>query len=301
MATPGNAEIISSVLDRITAGYVFPRRAAEVDRALRARLAAGEYDELSGAALCEAVTGHLQAVCPDRHLRLLWQDEPRPLTAPADEGAGRAAFLALMRAENHGIHRTEQLDGNIGYLDVRWITDAREGAHAIGAAMELVARTRALLFDLRKCRGGFPAGAAMWCSYFFPDDEVHLNDIYERSTDSTRQYWTLPYLPAPRYLGRPVYVLTSATTFSGGEEVAYTLQAQGRAEVVGETTGGGAHPTARHPVTEHITVTVPTARTVNAVTGTNWEGVGVQPDRAVPAEKALEAAHGEARERWGQR
>ncbi|SED53478.1 Peptidase family S41 [Streptomyces sp. 2112.3] len=301
MATPGNAEIISSVLDRITAGYVFPRRAAEVDRALRARLAAGEYDALSGAALCEAVTEHLQGVCPDRHLRLLWQDEPRPLTAPADEGAGRAAFLALMRAENHGIHRAEQLDGNIGYLDVRWIADAGEGAHAIGAAMELVARTRALLLDLRKCRGGSPAGAAMWCSYFFPDDEVHLNDVYERSTDSTRQYWTLPYLPAPRYLDRPVYVLTSATTFSGGEDVAYTLQAHGRAEVLGETTGGGAHPTARHPVTEHITVTVPTARTVNAVTGTNWEGAGVQPDRAVPAEKALEAAHEEARERWGRR
>ncbi|WP_336053624.1 hypothetical protein [Streptomyces sp. CA2R101] len=81
MATPGNAEIISSVLDRVTAGYVFPRRAAEVDRALRARLAAGEYDALSGAALCEAVTGHLQEACPDRHLRLLWQDEPRTGTS----------------------------------------------------------------------------------------------------------------------------------------------------------------------------------------------------------------------------
>lgn len=301
MAIPDNTEIINSALDRIMAGHVFPLRAAEVDRALRARLAAGEYDALSGPALCEAVTAHLQEVCPDRHLRLLWQDEPRTLTAAADDRAGREAFLALMRAENHGIHRTEQLDGNIGYLDVRWMTDAGEGAPAIGAAMELVARTRALLLDLRKCRGGSPAGAAMWCSYFFPDDEVHLNDIYERSTDSTRQYWTLPYLPGPRYLDRPVYVLTSATTFSGGEDLAYTLQAHGRAEVVGETTRGGAHPTARHPVTEHITVTVPTARTINTVTGTNWEGVGVQPDRAVPAEKALETAletaHGEARER----
>ncbi|MFG2526668.1 S41 family peptidase [Streptomyces sp. NPDC048516] len=299
MAISDNAEIIDSALDRIMAGYVFPRRAAEVDRALRARLAAGEYDALSGPALCAAVTAHLQEVCPDRHLRLLWQDEPRPLTALADDGAGREAFLALMRAENHGIRRTEQLDGNIGCLDVRWMADAGEGAHAIGAAMELVARTRALLLDLRKCRGGSPAGAAMWCSYFFPDGEVHLNDIYERSTDSIRQYWTLPHLPAPRYLDRPVYVLTSATTFSGGEDLAYTLQAHGRAEVVGETTRGGAHPTLRHPVTEHITVTVPAARTVNAVTGTNWEGVGVQPDRAVAAEKALETAHGEARERLG--
>ncbi|MGP8297068.1 S41 family peptidase [Streptomyces inhibens] len=291
MPTP--AEIIDSALGRIVADYVFPQRAAEADRAIRGRLAAGAYDALSGAAFCEAVTAHLQEACPDKHLRLLWQDEPRS-TDPEDDDAGRAAFLALLRAESQGISRVERLDGNVGYLDVRRIADAGEGGRAIGAAMELVAHTRALILDLRECLGGAPDGAAMWCSYFFPDGQVHLNDIYERATDSTRQYWTASHLPAPRYLDRPVYVLTSATTFSGGEDVAYTLQAYGRAEVVGETTRGGAHPTNRHPVTEHITVTVPTARTINAVTGTNWEGVGVQPDRAVAADKALDVAYEEA-------
>ncbi|WP_435604274.1 S41 family peptidase [Streptomyces sp. bgisy130] len=291
--TTDNAQIIDRALGRIVAGYVFPQRAEEVDRAIRARLAAGAYDALGGAALCEAVTAHLQEVCPDRHLRLLWQDEPQS-TEPEDDDTGRAAFLALLREQNQGIRRVEQLDGNIGFLDIRWIADAGEGARAIGAAMELVAHTRALILDLRECRGGSPAGAAMWCSYFFPDDQVHLNDFYRRATDSTRQFWTLPQLPAPRYLGRPVYVLTSATTFSGGEDVAYTLRALGRAELVGETTRGGAHPTDRHPVTAHITVTVPTSRTINAVTGSNWEGVGVRPDRAEAADKALETAHQEA-------
>ncbi|UKY54260.1 S41 family peptidase [Streptomyces inhibens] len=294
MPTP--AEIIDSALGRIVADYVFPQRAAEADRAIRGRLAAGEYDALSGAAFCEAVTAHLQEACPDKHLRLLWQDEPQS-TEPEDDDAGRAAFLALLRTENQGISRVEHLDGNVGYLNVRRIADAAEGGRAIGAAMELVAHSRALILDLRECLGGAPDGAAMWCSYFFPDGEVHLNDFYERATDSTRQYWTAPHLPAPRYLDRPVYVLTSATTFSGGEDVAYTLQAHGRAELVGETTRGGAHPTNRHPVTEHITVAVPTARTINAVTGTNWEGVGVQPDRAVAADKALDVAYEEARRR----
>ncbi|MEU9116479.1 S41 family peptidase [Streptomyces sp. NPDC048483] len=137
----------------------------------------------------------------------------------------------------------------------------------------------------------------MWCSYFFPDDQVHLNDFYERSTGATRQYWTAAQLPAPRYLDRPVYALTSAVTFSGGEDVAYTLQAHGRAMTVGEVTRGGAHPTARHAVTEHITVTVPTARTINAVTGTNWQGVGVRPDLATSAERALEVAREDAQRR----
>ncbi|MGG7569910.1 S41 family peptidase [Streptomyces sirii] len=251
---------------------------------------------MSGGALCAAVTAHLQEACPDKHLRLLWQDEPQS-TEPADDDAGRAAFLALLRAENQGIRRFDHLDGNIGYLDIRWIADAGEGARAIAAAMELVAHSRALILDLRECRGGSPAGAAMWCSYFFPDDQVHLNDFYERATDSTRQTWTAAHLPAPRHLDRPVYALTSTITFSGGEDVAYTLQAHGRAVIVGETTRGGAHPTDRHPVTEHITVTVPTARTINAVTGTNWEGVGVQPDSAVPADRALEEAYEDAKRR----
>ncbi|MFE6689815.1 S41 family peptidase [Streptomyces sp. NPDC057743] len=289
-----NARVVGVALDRIVAGYVFPERAATIETAIRSWLAAGEYDALDGPGLCAAVTAHLQEVCPDRHLRLLWRDEPQSI-APEDDDAGRAAFLALLRAENQGIRAVEQLDGNIGRIDIRRIADAGEGGRAIGAAMELVANTRALVLDLRGCRGGSPEGAALWCSYFFPDDQVHLNDIYARATDSTRQYWTASHLPAPRYLDRPVYALTSATTFSGGEDVAYTLQAHGRAVAVGETTRGGAHPTDRHPVTEHITVTVPTARTVSAVTGTNWEGVGVRPDRAVPAERALEVAHEEAR------
>ncbi|KUH40049.1 MULTISPECIES: S41 family peptidase [Streptomyces] len=286
---PSNGQIIETALGRITAGYVFPEKATAVDTAIRRRLAAGDYDHLDGRALCETVTAHLQEVCPDKHLRLLWTDRPQS-PDPADEDEGRAAFLDVLRAENQGIRRVEQLDGNIGLIDVRRIPYADTGAHAIGAAMHLVAHSAALVLDLRECRGGAPEGAAMWCSYFFRDDQVHLNDIYERSTGATRQFWTAAHLPAPRYPDRPVYVLTGPVTFSGGEDVAYTLQAHGRAVLVGERTPGGAHPTARHAVTEHILVTVPTARTVSAVTGTNWEGVGVVPDVSVPAAQALDRA-----------
>ncbi|MEU4602597.1 S41 family peptidase [Kribbella sp. NPDC023972] len=286
---PTNEQIIGQALDRIDAGYVFPEMTIEIGAAIRRRLAAGQYDELAGPVLCQLVTKHLQEVCPDKHLRMLWVDEPQSLD-PADADDGRNAFLALLRAENQGIRRVEHLDGNVGLIDIRRIAYADEGASAIGAAMQLVAHSSALILDLRACRGGAPEGAAMWCSYFFPDDQVHLNDIYERSTGATRQFWTTAHLPAPRYADRPVYVLTSPITFSGGEDVAYTLQAHGRAVLVGETTRGGAHPTARHAVTEHILVTVPTARTINTVTGTNWEGVGVIPDLSVPADQALDAA-----------
>lgn len=188
------------------------------------------------------------------------------------------------------MRRVEWLDGGVALVGVRYIPAADEGAAVVGAAMQLAAHSSALVLDLRACRGGAPEGAAMWCSYFFPDDQVHLNDIYDRTTGATRQYWTAAHLPAPRYLDRPVYVLTSAITFSGGEDVAHTLQAHGRAVLVGETTRGGAHPTDRHMVSEHVQVTVPAARTVSTVTGGNWEGVGVVPDVPVPADQALDAA-----------
>ncbi|MFF7612064.1 S41 family peptidase [Streptomyces lavendulae] len=284
-----NERMIELALDRISAGYVFPEKAALIATAIRSRLAAGAYEGLDGPELCETVTAHLQEACPDRHLRLLWTDVPQSLE-PADDDGGQAAFLALLRTENHGIARVEHLEGNVGLIDLRRITTAAEGAAMIGAAMQLVAHSSALVLDLRACSGGSAEGAAMWCSYFFPDDQVHLNDIYDRRTDATRQFWTTAHLPAPRYAGRPVYVLTSAATFSGGEDVAYTLQAHGRATVVGGTTRGGAHPTERHPVSEHVLVTVPTSRAISTVTGTNWEGVGVVPDVEVPAEQALDVA-----------
>lgn len=284
-----NEEIVERALGRITAGYVFPDMAERVDAAIRRRLAAGEYADLDGPALCRTVTGHLQEVCPDKHLRLLWTDLPQSLE-PQDEDEGRAAFLARLRAENQGVRRVEHRDGNVGLIELGLIADAAGGARAIGAAMQLVADSTALVLDLRTCLGGSPEGAAMWCSYFFGDDQVHLNDIYDRTSGVTRQYWTTAHLPAPRYTDRPVYVLTSSTTFSGGEDVAYTLQAQGRAVVIGETTRGGAHPTARYAVTAHVQVTVPVARSINTVTGTNWEGVGVLPDVPVPADRALDTA-----------
>jgi len=195
-----------------------------------------------------------------------------------------------LRPRNYGIYRAERLDGNVGYLDVRGVPGPEEAGPVIAAAMELIAGTYALIIDLRRNGGGSPHAVVLWCSYFFPDGGTHLNDIFHADTGETRQFWSLAYLPGSRYLDRPVYVLTSSETFSGGEDFAYTLQAQGRAEVIGETTGGGAHPTRMIPISATMGISVPFARSVNPVTGTNWQGTGVIPDTAVPAAGAYDVA-----------
>ncbi|MER5866484.1 S41 family peptidase [Kitasatospora sp. NPDC002040] len=291
-----NHEILDAALAKITSRYVFPEVTAALEDAIRGRAAGGEYTGLAGPELCAAVTAHLQEVQPDKHLRLLWSDEAVPVEEDDSPEEEKERWAAYYRKGNYGIQRVEQLDGNIGYLDLRFIPDADAGYQAFGAAMQLVAHTDGLVIDLRNCRGGSPNGVALWCSFFFADDELHLNDIYDRETDSTRQFWTYPHLPAPRYLDRPVTVLTAAFTFSGGEELAYNLQANRRATLIGETTRGGAHPTERFALTPHVAVTVPTARSINPITKTNWEGVGVVPEVAVPADQALETALSQLRE-----
>ena len=126
-------------------------------------------------------------------------------------------------------------------------------------------------------------------SYLF-DRPTHLIDVYNRKEDSTTQNWTLSYLPGPRLAKQPVFVLTSKRTFSGAEEFAFDLKNQKRATIVGETTGGGAHPVSGHTVADYFMVGVPFAKSLDPVTKTNWEGTGVEPDVRVPATDALATA-----------
>jgi hypothetical protein len=302
-------DIVTTALALLRENYVFPDVADRAATAVAARLAAGEYDDLDEPALAELLTGHLNEICDDKHLRVLARG-PRPggpgpgVRGGPDAGAGReepddheARVLAMRRMgrlDNFGIHRVERLDGNVGYLDLRRVPPPVIAGPATAAAMELIAGTYALIIDLRRNGGGAPDGVVFWCSYLFDEQPTHLNDIFRADSGETRQFWTLPYVPGPRYLDRPVYVLSSARTFSGGEDFAYTLQALGRAEVIGETTGGGAHPTRMFPISPAVHIGVPFARSVNPVTGGNWQGTGVVPDVAVAEAEARDVAYAKA-------
>jgi C-terminal processing protease CtpA/Prc len=126
-------------------------------------------------------------------------------------------------------------------------------------------------------------------SYLF-DHSTHLNDLYNRKADTTTQYWTTPFVPGERFIDKPVFVLTSKFTFSGAEEFTYNLKNLKRATIVGETTGGGAHPVSGHPIDDHFSIRTPFARAINPVSKTNWEGTGVEPDVKVSAAESLDTA-----------
>lgn len=295
-------EEIRAVLGRLGAlvgeHYVFPEVGAEVAGRLAAAVADGRYDELrSPEQLAERVTADLQLGNNDKHLRLIFRRDGLPdETDPAAEEAHWRRRAAL---DAGGMARVERLDGNIGLLEIRPLLYPPEhAAAAVTAALSLLASTDALLLDLRRCLGGSPDQVAFVCSYLLDSDEpIHLQDLVTPADGTTRQFWTAPYVPGPRFgKAKPIWVLTSPATFSGGEELAYNLQQFGRATIVGERTGGGAHPRRGFKLHENLEASVPVARSVNQVSKTNWEGIGVAPDLEVPAEQAFDEAYRRAAE-----
>ena len=145
------------------------------------------------------------------------------------------------KLDNYGMHKVERLPGNVGYIELRQFHNTEWGGDTAVAAMNFLANASALIIDLRNCLGGNPGMVALVSSYIYGEEPVHLNSIYWRNDDATQQYWTLPYIPGKRFGDKPVDVLISKTTFSGGEEFAYNLKNRQRATLVSETTGGGAH------------------------------------------------------------
>jgi len=282
-------KVIDGVAAELKKAYVEPAVAQQMVDALNTHEAKGDYNAISdGDAFAAQLTKDLQAVSHDRHLHVDFSPfkmPPRHEPTPEDE----ARFHEQMEHDNCAFEKIEILPNNIGYIKFDGFMDASFCGPTVNAAMGFVAHTDAVIFDLRQNGGGQPAMVALIASYLF-DHPTHLIDIYNRQEDSTTQNWTASYLPGSRLAKQPVFVLTSKRTFSGAEEFAFDLKTQKRATIVGETTGGGAHPVSGHPVADYFMVGVPFAKSLDPVTKTNWEGTGVEPDVKVAADDALPTA-----------
>ncbi len=282
-------KVIDGVISNLKEYYVEPAVAQKMIDALNAHATKGEYDATSdGDAFAMQLTNDLQAVSHDRHLHVNFNPFKMPKqTKPTPEEEQR--FHREMERSNCAFEKVEILTHNIGYIKFNAFMDADFCGPTVVSAMGFVAHTDALIFDIRQNGGGQPAMVTMIASYLF-DHPTHLIDIYNRKEDSTTQNWTLSYLPGQRLTRQPVFVLTANRTFSGAEEFAFDLKNQKRATIVGETTGGGAHPVSGHPIADYFMIGVPFAKSLDPVTKTNWEGTGVEPDVKVAASDALTTA-----------
>lgn len=287
------AAIVQTLAAKMNANYIEPAVAERVGSAIARKNAEGGYATAASVqAFSAALAKDLRELSGDLHFGAAFYEglRERSGTAELPSRAKMEEWRDQTARRGYDIEKIERLPGNVGYIELRGFGGPEFVGAAYTAAMSLMAGTDALILDLRRNGGGSPASVAYLMSHFFPlGDERHLIDMYDRPTDTTRQYWTVKTV-AQRY-DKPVYVLTSARTFSGGEDFSYGIQAQKRGTLVGETTGGGSNPVSWFNVGQDIIVAIPTARATNFVTKTNWEHVGVKPDIAVPAAQALQTAH----------
>jgi len=288
------AAVIDILLKELIDGYVFPETAKKMEADIRSRVAAKEYDSVTSAQeFAKKLTTDLQSVSKDKHLRVRYSHTPIPMRKDRGEPteAEREQARWMNKRINFGFEKVERLNGNIGYIDLRGFNDHEAGAETVAAAMAFLQNTEALIFDLRQNGGGSPYMIALISSYLFGDKPVHLNDMYWRKSGKTDEFWTNPQLAKVKFTNKDIYVLTSNYSFSGAEEFSYNLKNLKRATIIGETTGGGAHPGGMVRLHDHFGVFIPVGRAINPISKTNWEGTGVEPDIKIPKDQALKTAY----------
>jgi len=290
-------EIVFKLKTTLSENYVFPDVAKSICSMLDEQIESGAYDQYEASdEFAKAITIDLRSINADQHLNL----EYRPEEKESSVGSGHtdnvepAKHSKSGKHGNYGFEQVRILPGNIGYLKMssfsmdQYYVDAQSAA---ASSMNFLSNSEALIIDLRNNPGGSARLVRFLASYLFAEKPVHLNDYYFRTTGETEGYWTLREVPGQRMPETPVYVLVNKNTFSAAEAFSYNLKHLGRAVVVGEQTGGGAHGGRNFRLSDRFVTYVPFSRSINPVTGTDWEGVGVTPDMVCVPSKALLQAH----------
>ncbi|MGV3464018.1 MAG: S41 family peptidase [Heyndrickxia sp.] len=287
-------EFVHKSIHLLKANYIFPEISEEIGAYLESKLKDGVYNRsFTFKELTELLNKDLQSINGDRHLHIYIQKENITETNAVNEEEMLGEYRRVAEKNNYGFHRIERLPGNIGYIDLRVFYEPNIGSETATHVMNTLSHTDALIVDLRKNIGGSPYMVSLIASYLV-NEPTHIESFYRRDEDSTTQVWTMPHVPGKLYGDKPVYVLTSKKTFSAGELFAYSLKQLGRITVIGDFTGGAANPGNYHQVTKHLRLFIPSGKSINPVTGANWEGNGVEPDFQVDAEKAFHIAYEKA-------
>ncbi|MCH8978960.1 MAG: S41 family peptidase [Armatimonadetes bacterium] len=281
------AETVRSLAEKMAEKYVFSDKGSAVKEVLLQNLRSGKYGEVKdGDKFAEILLADVNEVIADKHF-MLWYSAS-PLEGEMKPGPGyEERQRTFLKRQNGFVKSVEHLQGNIGYLKIDALFAPEHIERPIAGAMQFLNGTDAMIIDLRENGGGVPEAVQLLSSYFLKPEPVLLSTLYWKPTDEMIEYWSLKTVDGERYLGKPLYILTSKETASGAEGLAYTLKNLGRAIIVGERTWGGSHPGMTVKISKHFASVIPMGYSVNAVTGKDWEGTGVVPDFEVSADSAF--------------
>ncbi|WP_181159979.1 S41 family peptidase [Sandaracinobacter neustonicus] len=284
---PAPRTAVADIARLIRASYFDATRATRIANGLEADAKAGLFDRYTDPRdLAFVLTKRLST--EDRHFAVSWapkgNDATTTVAALDDSDTARA---------NHGFSDVAVLPGGVGYVKLDLFAGFEGPGSpqqaAADAALRFVAGTPSLIIDLRDNGGGSPNMVAYLVQQFVAEP-AKVASVF-RSRTGLDGYELSPVASTlPKRLDTPLFILVSARTGSSAEALAYTLQAAGRAVIVGERTGGAANPGSARQTADGFSIFISVSTPVNPITGTNWEGRGVTPDVAVPQDDALRVA-----------
>jgi C-terminal processing protease CtpA/Prc len=268
--------------------YYFDRDLAEkMADGLLAHEKRGDYSSISdGEALAGLVTRQMRDISHDMHLELVYSHDRLPDHPQGPTPDDVARYRQEIRQNNCTFEKVEVLRNNIGYLKLNSFPDVSVCRSKAVDAMASLNHADALIVDLRDNTGGYPEMVELIAAYLFDYPEY----MYNPRESPTKQSWTASPVKGNTLADKPVYILTSSTTWSGAEQFCYDLKMLKRATLVGETTRGGAHAGVWHRIDDQFGMGIPETRTINPFSNADWEETGVEPDVKVKAAVALETA-----------
>lgn len=285
--------VVKTIAELLQTRYVDPSKGQTLSRRLRNEAQSGKWDDTPDPeTFAQTLTQHLREISGDGHFAVDYSPQSVSEGSNAAESDYSAEDLERWYGAgvNHGFEEVRRLEGNIGYLKLRAFAPVSIAGDMASAAMTLLAQSDAIIIDLRSNGGGYSEMVHLLAAYLF-DRPQAMSGTYNRPSGTTTQASTPAWVPGRRFGGKkPVYILISHRTFSAAEALAYDLQAAKRAIIVGEASGGGAHPFEYRRVGKHFILSLPESRSVNPITGKDWEGSGVIPDVSVAADQALDRA-----------
>jgi hypothetical protein len=282
-------ELINSISDSLDKHYIFPDKAENISTYLHKQLKSNAYTKLINdpQKLEQQIAKDIRIVYSDPHLRIQFDPGFNAQVAYHPTTEELQLVKKYWKDNNYSFKKLEVLPGNIGYLSFnQFVDDIKAARPTIKAALSFLANTDVIILDLRENMGGDPNMVSQVESYFFTQ-KTEMNSLINRSNKDTIFMYADPFKSDSLNLSMPVYILTSQHTFSGAEDFCYGMKVAKRALIVGETTGGGAHPQMPFSVNQGYVMYIPFARSLNPITHTDWEGTGVIPDVKISANKAL--------------
>ncbi|KAF7204792.1 retinol-binding protein 3 [Nothobranchius furzeri] len=246
-----------------------------------------------GEQLASVLSDGVQTTTSDSRLKVTYEPDYVPVVPPQIPPLPPEQLVAVLQTAI----KLDLLEGNIGYLRIDNIL-GEEAADKVGPLLvdliwNKILPTSALIFDLRYTSSGDITGISYIVSYFIEaEPQIHIDTIYDRPSNTTTELFSISSLLGQRYsITKPLIILTSKNTKGIAEDVAYCLKNLKRATIVGEKTAGGSVKVSTFKVGDtDFYITMPTAKSINPITGSSWELTGVTPDVNVNAEDALATA-----------